>query len=251
MLAAAVLAGLAAAPALSAGLPEGPPICPQSPTPISGSYANLTVRGERFVEDGASLHVRGTLVVAAGSCLDAFTKSLVTVGRNVRVLRAGILALGCSPGALGAKPPCGFTITRDTVGGDILGRSPLSMYLTAVHVGGSVVSYGGGPGVTRTPYVNYPIKENRIGRELRVSGWHGGWLGVLRNTVHGNVVLQGNATIDPDGVEVATNTIRGNLICTGNAPAPQLGDSEGALDDVFGRVTGQCGAVARRLTGRP
>jgi hypothetical protein len=45
---------------------------------------------------------------------------------------------------------------------------------------------------------------------------------------------------DPDGNEYVTNVIRGSLMCWGNSPAPQVGDSEGLINDVTGSKTGQC-----------
>ena len=79
-----------------------------------------------------------------------------------------------------------------------------------------------------------------------MNDWQGGWIGALRDTVGGNLVLTNNASLvhqtpvgcddndqnpanhctgfatgaDPDSTEVATNTIAGNLICYGNTPPP-------------------------------
>lgn len=243
----AALAALALVPAAAAAPPEGPAICSSPGRPISGSYGGLTVHGNAYVEAGATLAVKRTLTIAPGACLDAFTTATVTVGGDVVVRGGAILALGCSPGAIGLTPPCGSTVTHDSVGGNIVGRAPLTMYLTALRVGGSVISSGGGPGASRHPYVNFAIKENRIGGELRVSGWRGTWLGLLRNTVRRNTVLTGNAAADPDAVELAGNTFLGDLQCTGNSPAPKLGDSKGTLSTVAGRALGQCAGVARHV----
>ena len=107
---------------------------------------------------------------------------------------------------------------------------------------------GGGPGPTSDPYVNFPIKDNLIDGNLEVSGWEGTWFGVIRNTVHGKVVLRKNIGValgefGPDSTEVATNTISGDLICTDNSPAAQLGDSGGTINTVGGKKIGQCTAV--------
>jgi hypothetical protein len=47
------------------------------------------------------------------------------------------------------------------VGGNIIAEQPLTMYLTADTVRGSVISTGGGPGPTLNPYINFPVKETR------------------------------------------------------------------------------------------
>jgi hypothetical protein len=229
---------------------EGPPICSSAGTAISGDYGNLTVTGNAYVPSGSTLTVSGNLSLAPGSCLDAFTLGTVHVRGSVIVGRGAILGLGCSPGALGPLPPCGLTTTDDTVGGSILAYHPLTMYLTAVTIRGSVESLGGGPGPVFSPYINYPIKENNIGGNLFVSGWEGAWFGVLRNTIHGTATLLNNVGVTiseetdlPDSTEIVTNTIFGNLVCWGNSPAAQYGDSEGAPNRVYGRKIGQCTAV--------
>ena len=123
--------------------------------------------------------------------------------------------------------------TNDTVGGNIIANQPLTMYLTAVTVRGSVVSNGGGPGPTLNPYINFPVKENKIGGNLIMQGWQGAWLGALRNTVGGNLIVQKNVGVThgdggaPDSTEIVDNTVGGNLICHGNSPAAQVGDSGG------------------------
>ncbi len=82
-----------------------------------------------------------------------------------------------------------------------------------------------------------------------MNGWQGTWFGVIRNTVHGNVILtnnQGAAIGDgglPDSTEVVTNTISGNLICLGNDPTAQVGDSHGSPNVVGGHKIGQCAGL--------
>ena len=254
-----VLVGLCAAFALAVSAStaaadpfEGPPICPSAGTAIAGSYGNLTITGNEYVKSGTSLTVWGNLTVARGACLDAFTLGTVKVGGSVLVGKGAILALGCSPGALGppSQPPCYTTTTSDSVGGSILAYQPLTMYLTAITVHGSVASFGGGPGPVLSPYVNFPIKENIISGDLFVAGWQGAWFGVLRNTIYGSAILLNNVGVTiseetnrPDSSEIVTNTISGNLICFGNVPAAQFGDSGGSPNKVGGRKIGQCTAV--------
>jgi hypothetical protein len=247
----AVLAAVVVAPSAASADPfEGPPICSSAGTALSGSYGNLTVTGNAYVAKGTTLNVWGNLTLAKGSCLDAFTLGTVKVGGSVLVGEGATLGLGCSPGAIGPKPPCGTSRTSDTVGGNIIANQPLTMYLTATSIRGSVVSIGGGPGPVFSPYINYPIKENVIGGNLLVAGWKGAWFGVLRNSIGGNAVLLNNVGVTiseethlPDSSEIVSNSISGNLVCFGNQPAAQIGDSEGAPNNVGGHKYGQCTAL--------
>jgi hypothetical protein len=87
------------------------------------------------------------------------------------------------------------------------------------------------------------IEDSVIHGGAVVSGYNGFWAGFIRNTVYGNVNFSNNVLADPDGNEVVTNTIYGNLNCEHNNPQPQVGDSEGNINTVTGRKTGQCTQV--------
>lgn len=210
--------------------------------PISGSYRNLTITGNRYVAKKTTLTVSHNLTIARGACLDAFTLGTVTVGGNVKVGKDAILALGCTPGSIGPGPPCHGKTTDDTVGGNIVASHALTMYLDGDTIHGNVVSNGGGPGLG-LPFLNFPVKDNTIDGNLIVQGWHGGWAGALRDVVGGNLIFSRNVSVlDPDAMEVVTNTISGNLICHGNSPAVQVGDSGGSPNTVGGKKIGQCTA---------
>ncbi len=243
----AVLAlGVWVAPA-AADPTAGPPICPgpaSGVTAISGTYGNLTITGNRYVASGTTLTVRGNLTIANGACLDAFTLGTVHVRGNVRVAEAAILALGCTPGSIGpGVAPCFSETTNDTVDGNLTANHALTMYLDGDTIHGNVVSRGGGPGLETTEFVNFPTKDNVIDGNLSIEGWHGGWVGAIRNTVGGNVVFSRNVSVlDPDSSEVVTNTIGGNLTCKDNSPAVQVGDSGGLPNVVGGKKIGQCDA---------
>ncbi len=245
-----VLVGMAVGSSPAAADPTvGPKICPSAGVALSGDVGNLTITGNAYVPAGSTLTVKGNLVLAPGSCFDAFTVATVNVSGSVYVGRGAVLALGCSPGAIGPEPPCGMTTTHDVVGAGISARQPLTMYLTAVTVYGNVISIGGGPGPTLNPYINFPIKENTITRNLDIQGWRGAWFGVLRNTIHGSATIMNNIGVTigdlgtPDSTEIVTNTIFGSLSCYGNSPAAQFGDSEGSPNVVHGQTLGQCTAV--------
>jgi hypothetical protein len=251
-----VLLGLCAALALIApALPAaadpfvGPPICSSAGTALSGTYASLTVTGNAYVAKGTKLVVTGNLTLAKNSCLDAFTLGEVKVHGNVLVRKGAVLGLGCTPGSIGPVPPCGTHTTRDVVGGSVVADHAFTMYLDGDTIGGDVISIGGGPGPTLSPYINFPIKDNTIGGNVVVSGWKGAWFGALRNNVGGSMYITrdvGVTTGDsgaPDSTEIATNTIAGNLICRGNSPAAQLGDSGGTDNTVGGVKLGECSVL--------
>jgi hypothetical protein len=237
----AVLAlGVWVAPA--AADPGSVPICPSAGTALSGSHGNLTITGDAYVAGTATLTVRGNLTLAPGSCLDAFSLGTVTVGGNILVHKGATLGLGCTGNSIGPGPPCNGMTTDDTVGGNITGNQPLTMYLDGDTVDGNVVSNGGGPGLG-LPFLNFPVKDNAIGGNLIVQGWHGGWAGAIRNVVGGNLIFSRNVSmLDPDAMEVVTNAISGNLICMRNRPAVQVGDSGGSPNTVAGKKIGQCTA---------
>lgn len=186
-----VMLGLAiwATPA-AANPKSGPPICSGAGTPISGNYyRSLTLIGNNYVAAGANLAVRGDLRIAPGGCLDAYSTGTVAVGRNVLVGKNAILGLGCAPGVDFLPEPCGSTTTDDTTGGSLVAFDPYTMYLTADTIRGSLFSFGGGPGVTSNPYVNFPIKDNVIDGNAVIDSWNGTWFGFLRNVVQGSVVV--------------------------------------------------------------
>jgi hypothetical protein len=88
------------------------------------------------------------------------------------------------------------------------------------------------------PYGDF--EDMIIGGNLTITGWQSCWLRVARDAVTQNVDFNDNLTGDPDGNEIVTDSIRGNLNCAGNSPSPQIGDSAGSLDNVFGHAHGQC-----------
>ena len=242
---AALLLALWAASATADPFAE-PPICSSAGTALAGHYGNLTITGNAYVASDTSLVVSGTLRLEPGSCLDAFSLGRVNVGGNVLVGKGAVLALGCTPNALGdpTLPPCFSRTTSDTVDGSIVASQPLTMYLDGDTIHGSVTSSGGDPGVDG-PFTNFAIKDNRIDGNLSVESWRGGWSGAVRNQVGGNVVWSRNmSTQDPDSNEVQTNAIRGNLTCRDNSPAAQVNPADGGQPNtVGGQKIGQCSGL--------
>ncbi len=226
---------------------SGPTICPAAEVAIAGTYSNLTITGDEYVAAGTTLEVQQNLTIAPGACLDAFTLGTVTVAGNVSVERGAILALGCdprwNPNGVGTSPPCDDSTTDDVVAGNLTAIDPLTMYLDGDTINGNLTSLGGGPGTTLSPYVDFPIKDNTIDGRVDIVGWHGAWLGFMRNTVGRSVLLAWIADADPDSTEVVTNSITGSLVCFGNDPAPQFGDSGGSPNTVGGVKYAQCAGL--------
>jgi hypothetical protein len=261
----AMATGLVGTAGIASADPTYAPICESSEatagTALSGDYKSLTVSGIAFVASGATLSVSGNLTVAPGACLDAFSLGAVHVGHNVTVGPGATLALGCAPGSNGPPgiEPCGYAVADDTVGGNITADQPLTMYLTAVTVGGNVVSNGGG---FSAPGLSFPVKNMNIGGNLVLQGWQGGpgaWIGALRNQVDGNVIMNNNVGFRPgednpnDSTEVDGNTVGNNLICQNNTPPAHYGDAynpaEGNGPNTVGHLAiGECASLTTPLT---
>jgi hypothetical protein len=221
-----------------------------------GTYSSLVVTANCFF--GGDVTVNGNVTVANGAVLNDHAGSgadHVLITGNVKVGKGAVLGLGTY------NP---YAIHDTTVNGDIVANQPLSLYLSFATVHGNVVSNGGG---TAADFRNFPIKDNTIDGNLVVQGWHGGWFGVIRNRVGGNVIVSKNASVvmptectgegedevcnnigpgvDEDSTEVQTNIINGNLICQGNVPAAQVNALDGGeANDVGGIAVGQCAGLA-------
>jgi len=225
-----------------------------------GVYSNLNIAGVCTVDAG-SVKVKNNLTVLAGGTLIAAyggtdttpVGSNLNVQGNLYVLTSGILVLGCEPiNFICYNDPdqkVGSYFTRDSVGGDIIAEDALAVVVHLVIVGQDVTMTGGGGGVSSCsqslpalngapPYGDF--EDMIIGGNVTITGWQSCWLGLFRDAVASNVDFNDNLTGDPDGNEIATNTIRGNLSCAGNSPSPQIGDSAGGQNDVFGHAHGQC-----------
>jgi hypothetical protein len=224
----------------------------------TGTWTSFTVTGKCTIADSAKVQINGNLVVANGAALNdhAASKGEVDVTGNVLVGKGAILGLGhnAAPGSLGP----------DTLGGSSVAIQPLTLYLGNLTVGGNVISVGGAsPQPPAAAARNFPIKDNTIIGDLIIQGWHGGWLGVIRNDVAGNVIVNKNVSLstppgapgsgelggpvmDPDSNEVQTNTISGNLICLGNTPAAQVNaKDDGSPNVVAGKASGQCAGLTK------
>ena len=179
-------------------------------TMLAGTYSSFTVTGTCTIDKGANVHINGDLTIAAGASLndhgaEMWQGAQMHIAGDVYVGKGAVLGLGWnSPQGEGSLGP-------DTVGGDIVANQPLAMQLGQVTVGGSVISNGGGVQNVSGAGRNFPVEDSVIHGNLIVQGWHGGWIGLIRNTVHRNVIFSNNVSrfnrdtgtgMDPDSSEV-------------------------------------------------
>lgn len=219
---------------------------------VSGTYWNLTVKGDCRVPDGARLTVQGDLVLAQKAAFHGSTHSTITIRGNVLAARGSVFELGCTPAhpcdAPDGTPFAGGPgkIGADSVGGDVVLKNVYNAAINGVRIGGNLFSTGGGPGL-KTPGVNFSVKDDRVGGDIIVTGLDTFWFGIIRTYVGGNVVLRDIGGSNPDSNELATNHIRGNLSCSDNHPKPQLGDATqdptNGPNVVGGRASGQCAGL--------
>jgi hypothetical protein len=213
----------------------------------SGNYATIIVKGTCSPATDAVIRVFGNLDVAPNATLDAQDgPSTITVGQNVVGAPGSLLELGCLPGP---NPNLGYPCTADptgssniTVNGNVVTTGAYFVALRGITVRGSVALIGGGEHTTDGSN-NWPIKLDTIGGNVIVHGATPDWVGVVANTIRGNVILT-NITIDTgptppaENINVGGNTIGQNLICFGLAPA--VNEGFGAPNVIGGKAIGQC-----------
>jgi hypothetical protein len=236
-------------------------------TMLAGTYRSFKVTGICNIDQGAVVRINGDLTVAAGASLndhgmEAYRAAEMHVGGDVYVGKGAVLGLGWnSPQGEGSLGP-------DTVGGSIVANQPLALQIGQVTVGGNVISIGGGVlSTSKDDFRNFPVKDNVIHGNLVITGWDGGWIGLIRNTVDRNVIFSWNVSrssdagpgTDEDSSEVMGSdlgaiggpsipqTIHGNLICLGNVPAVHVNSATdyGANNFVDGRAIGQCAGLTQ------
>ena len=246
----------------SAALAAGPGgyTCDDGMIPAS-TYTSLTVTGNCYFGPGDVI-VNGNVTVKDGAVLNDHANfsqaDSVTINGNVKVDKGAVLGLGlyCFSASC---PDLNITSVDTTVNGNIIANQPKTLYISFTTVHGNVISNGGGT----TEFLNFPTKDNVIDGNLVIQGWHGGWLGVIRNEVGGNVIVSKNKSVvietpegcdaelgectgygpgtDSDSTEVQTNQVHGNLICQGNTPEAQVNDFDGGQPNtVDGKAIGQC-----------
>jgi len=238
-------------------------------TMADGTYdGGFTVTGTCTIAYGAHVQINGDLTIVDGASLDdhgaeapwAQAAEMHITG-NVYVGKGAALGLGWnSPTGEGSLGP-------DTVGGSIIANQPLALQIGQVTIGGNLVSNGGGVDSVAGADRNFPVEDNVIHGNLIVQGWRGGWIGLIRNTVDGNVIFANNVSLfnretgtgtDEDSSEVmgtdasafggpiVPQTIGGNLICHDNVPAAQVNPLDaGANNFVGGKAIGECAGLTQ------
>jgi hypothetical protein len=218
----------------------------------SGHYSQLTIAGACDVEPGADIHVVGNVTVRQGAVFDAQSApSTITVGHNVRAGKGALLGLGCQPdyydsdgNYVNSGHPCvvdaeGSSVI--TIRGNVTAGRANTVLLNGITVKGNVTLAGGGGDIP------WSVKNNTIGRNLKVHNVTADWFGALFNKVHGNVILTKITATDPEDVTptvfVVRNVIRRNLVCSGIGPALSGGFFPGEVNTVGGHARGQCAAL--------
>jgi hypothetical protein len=227
-----------------------------------GVYKNLHIAGVCTIDAG-SVTVKHNLTVLPGGALiglvgGSFTMPVgsdLTVGGNLDVQANGVLFLGCEPiHFICSNDPdqsVGSYVTKDTIGGSLRAESALAVVVHQTAIAHNVSLNGGGGGVSCSPVAALggsppfsDLEDNIIEGSLTIKGLQTCFLGIFRNTIAENVDYDDNVNADPDGNEIVNNSIVDNLSCDGNSPSPQIGDSGGGPNTVFGNASGQCANAA-------
>jgi len=230
---------------------------------MSGNYRQVTVSGFCFIPPGQVIAIHGGMTLRAGAQLIGFvTSHQMTIFGGINVRKGAVLGLGCTA-EMGCDGSNNNPPSQDVVHGNIVARHALSMYLLGTTVYGNVSFRHGGWGRDCTdPNADDPndplghslaLKDNTFHGTVTVRGWSGCWMGLLRNTVYGSVVVRHNyANQDPanfqgpDSTEIVANVVRGRLACFRNTPGAQFGDATTGAppgygpNTVYGRALGEC-----------
>jgi hypothetical protein len=193
-----------------------------------GAAAATTTTCTSFLAPGTYQRV----VVPAGAA--CFSDGGVTI-------RGGLFVQAGATFVLGSEEAPG---DNGTISGGVHATNAMSLQIHFMTINGGIDAQGGS-GAFGGPFdITWnAIEDNHINGGVNISGYDGFWFGFIRNHVNGSVTLNNNVLVDEDGNEYVTNTIHGSLSCSGNSPAPQVGDSEGAANQVTGAKKGQCASV--------
>jgi hypothetical protein len=177
-----------------------------------GNYGRIVVPADATCLSDGPVVIRGGLFVGAGATF--------VLGSEENAVPTGVISGGVHA----------------------TNAASVQIHFTTIH-GGIDVHGGSGPFGGPFDITWNTIEDSVINGGATIDGYNGFWMGFIRNTVKGNVNLNGNVLVDLDGNEYVTNTIHGSLNCSGNSPAPQVGDSEGSPNTVTGQKTGQCAGL--------
>ncbi len=214
----------------------------------SGTYSSLVVAGQCSVPADAVITVTGNVRVNQGAALDAQSApSTITIGGDVTGLPGSLVGLGCQPPSYTGNSAHTCVVDPDghstiKVSGNITLTKPAVVLLNGITVTKNVTVVGGG-----SADIPWSIKNNMIGGNVTVTGQTTNWVGLLFNTIGGNVTLLHIAVTDTDpgapGVFIVRNTIARNLICYDLTPGVSGGFVPGSVNVVGGHALGQCAAL--------
>ena len=209
-------------------------------TIAAGDYVYLTVSGPCELPDTGTVNVSKILTVTSTGALNGVKLSTLNVRGNVIVGAGGVLLLGCAE-ELGCSGPSHHRINQS-----IRATNALAVVLHNDTIGGGVQISGGGGGLNCTPRAAlggspayFDIEDSFVGQGVTIANVKSCWLGVIRNTIRGNVSIHDNRFADPDATEVFANTIGQSLACSNNSPAANGGDF-GDSNVVGGHKSGEC-----------
>jgi hypothetical protein len=235
VIAMAAAAGVQGAAAATASPAARATVCSGALAP--GTYHGLIVKRACIISRGPVL-VSGDVVLKPGSVFNAVSTAVLTVRGNILVGRGALVGLGCSP-EVGCK-----TLTPDRFHGNIVARQPLDVIVQSGTIFGHVFVTGGGGGrnCKTNPLLKSPnfstIEDTTVRGTVTFAGMRSCWFGMIRDHIHGNVIIRGNKWADPDANEVVTNVFFGSVFCRNNVPEPQVGDSKGKPNVIFGSKRG-------------
>ncbi len=213
----------------------------------SGTYASIIVAGPCSVAADAVIDVTGSVRVLPGAMLDAQSApATITVGRNVTSEPGSMVGLGCQPPEYTHNS--GHTCETDPEGhstivvkGNVVLLGAVGVFLNGIEVMGNVNVLGGGSDIP------WSIKNDTIHGNLTVAGQTEEWIGILFNTIDGNVTL---AAIRLTGLNddtgsgtnplfVVRNSIGRNIACFGLRPGVT-----GYGNTISRHALGQCAPLA-------
>jgi hypothetical protein len=205
------------------------------------------VAGPCSVAADAVINVAGSVRVLRGAVLDAQSApATITVGHDVIAAQGSMVGLGCQPPEYTnnsahpceTKPEGHSTIV---VKGNVVVGGAVGVFLNGIEVDGSVSVLGGGSDIP------WSIKNNTIHGNLTVAGQTEEWIGILFNTIDGNVTLAAIRLTGSDDAAgsgtnslfVVRNSIGRNIACFALKPGVF------GYGNTIGRhALGQCASLA-------
>ena len=191
-----------------------------------GNYGPTTITG--FCQMVGTYSFKGGLTVASGGALDAADLSGAGAGCDVFVSVSG--GIQVQPGAVlyfGNGPGTGCPNSNNVVNGGIAAVNGDTVVIHGTTINGGFSANGGGPGNCNpspaAPFGSYTnIEDSTVNGRTSVSNLNTCWIGIIRNQLHGGLVVNNNESSDTDAIEINSNLIKGGLSCAGNFLNPAV-----------------------------